>query len=280
MSGARFFALVLVVAVVAAVLTGCSRGGEKPSPPAPGPVATSVSPRDGHSSPSGTAPLAGKVVVIDPGHQLGNRRFRAETATLVDAGGFEKACNTTGAATASGYPEATFTWQVALGVRRILRRLGARVVLTRSSNADDRWGPCVDERGRIGNPGEAGPTADVRVSIHADGRLGGTARGFHVIAPASLPGWTDDIERPSARLARDLRDALVAAGFAPANYVGARGIDVRRDLGTLNRSDIPAVMAELGNMRDARDATVLESPAGQRRFARAVAAAIRAWLVR
>lgn len=276
MSGTRLVAVVLV----AAALTGCSRGGAEPSPPPPGPAATSGSPRDGQSSIPGPGPLAGKVVVIDPGHQLGNRQFRAETATLVDAGGFEKACNATGAATASGYPEATFTWQVALAVRKILRRLGARVVLTRTTNSDDRWGPCVDERGRIGNPGERGPTADVRVSIHADGRLGGSARGFHVIAPASLPGWTDDIERPSARLARDLRDALVAAGFAPANYVGARGIDVRRDLGTLNRSDIPAVMAELGNMRDARDAAVLESPAGQRRFARAVAAAIRTWLVR
>ena len=29
-----------------------------------------------------------------------------------------------------------------------LRALGARVVMTRTSNREDRWGPCVDVRGR------------------------------------------------------------------------------------------------------------------------------------
>ena len=71
------------------------------------------------------APLAGRTVVIDPGHQLGNRNFPARINAPVPAGGFTKPCNTTGTATAGGYPEATFTWQVS---RRVVRQL--RVMAT------------------------------------------------------------------------------------------------------------------------------------------------------
>jgi N-acetylmuramoyl-L-alanine amidase len=225
-------------------------------------------------------PLAGKVVVLDPGHQLGNHRFPAEIDAPVDAGGFTKPCNTTGTATDAGYPEATFTWRVALDVRRLLRRAGARVVLTRHVNSESAWGPCVDARGRIGNPGQPGPTADVRLSIHADGTYASGAHGFHVIAPEDRPGWTEPIAAPSLALARTVRDRMVAAGFVPATYTARRGVEVRGDLGTLNWSKVPAAMIECGNMRDAGDAAVLTSSAGQRRIARALAAALERYLRR
>lgn len=282
--------LVLLAVVLSVLASGCGGEGEQregggrstsSSTPTPSPSPSPSSAGSDVSTDEGSArPLAGKVVVLDPGHQLGNRGNATQIRRQVDAGGFDKDCNTTGTATAAGFPEATFTWRVALAARTVLRRLGARVLLTRSSNSDEQWGPCIDERGRVGNPGEPGPTADVRVSIHADGVLGGGARGFHVIRPGALAGWNDDIERPSRSLAADLRDALVAAGFAPSSYRGRRGIDVRSDLGTLNRSDVPAVMAELGNMRDDREAAVMESAAGQRRYARAIAAAVRTYLER
>lgn len=274
----RAAAVLLAVAVLAA---GCS----DPETPGPGAGTTSAAPPSAAPSsvdlperPPKRRPLAGKVVVLDPGHRLGNARFPDEINRPVDAGGLTKECNTTGTATDDGYPEATFTWQVTVEARRLLRRMGARVVLTRPDDAADAWGPCVDERGWIGNPGRPGPDADVRVSIHGDGVRSSTAHGFHVIRPGDRAGWTDDIERPSRRLAVALRDALVRAGFTPSTYRGADGIDVRTDLGTLNLSDVPAVMAELGNMRDAGDAAVMESAAGRLRYARAIAAAVRAYL--
>ncbi len=275
----------------AVLLAGCQTDGSRGPAPVTstaGPTTGSIAGPTGGSSASTQAdrdprparPLAGRVVVLDPGHQLGNRRHVAEVNRLVDAGGFAKECNTTGTATNSGLPESTFTWAVARVARRHLERMGAKVVLTRDTDSDDQWGPCVDERGRVGNPGERGPTADVRVSIHADGNLDPGATGFHVIRPALREGWTDDIERPSRRLARTLRDALVAAGIPPATYRGADGIDARDDLGTLNLSDVPAVMAELGNMRHPDDAARMESRAGQRRYGRAIAVAVRDYLAR
>lgn len=220
-------------------------------------------------------PLAGKVVVIDPGHQLGNHNFPAQINRPVPAGGFTKPCNTTGTATPGGYPEATFVWQVSRLVGARLRALGATVRLTRRSNREDRWGPCVDARGRAGN--RIG--ADLKLSIHADGSYAAGARGFHVIAPADRAPWTADIHRPSLRLAAAVRAGLLGERFEVASYIaGGDGLDVRSDLGTLNLSDVPTVMVELGNMRSAAEARVMTSTAGRARYARGLVAGVRAYL--
>jgi N-acetylmuramoyl-L-alanine amidase len=216
-------------------------------------------------------PLAGKVVVIDPGHQLGNHNFPEKINRLVPAGGFKKPCNTTGTATRGGYPEATFTWQVSRRLARRLERLGARVVLTREVNSQRRWGPCVDRRGRAGNR----IPADLKISVHGDGSLRAGARGFHVIAPTDRKPWTHDIHRSSRRLAIDMRAALKAKGLRVANYIaGGDGLDFRSDLATLNLSDVPTVMVELGNMRNAADARNMASDKGRARYAAALARSV------
>jgi N-acetylmuramoyl-L-alanine amidase len=220
-------------------------------------------------------PLAGRIIVLDPGHQLGNHNFPRQIHRLVPAGGFRKPCNTTGTSTNRGYPEATFVWQVAGLVRQRLQRLGAKVVLTRHVNSQRRWGPCVDARGRAGNT----VGADVKLSIHADGSFAPGARGFHVIAPPDRRGWTDDIFASSRRLALALRAALRSGGFLRANYIaGGDGFDVRGDLATLNLSDVPTVMVELGNMRNAREARRMSSPRGRAAYAAGLVAGVRAFL--
>jgi N-acetylmuramoyl-L-alanine amidase len=223
----------------------------------------------------GVAPLAGRTVVIDPGHQLGNHNFPGRINRPVPAGGFKKPCNTTGTATNGGYPEATFAWQVSRMLRDRLERLGASVRLTRHSNRQDRWGPCVDVRGRDGNR----LPADAKISIHGDGSYASGARGFHVIAPTDRRPWTHDIFRPSRRLAVDTRAALRSMHLRVANYVaGGDGLDFRSDLGTLNLSDIPTVMVELGNMRNPRDAHRMTTKAGRATYARGLALAVRRFL--
>lgn len=220
-------------------------------------------------------PLAGRVVVIDPGHQLGNHNFPRQINRSVPAGGFRKPCNTTGTATNGGYAEATFAWRVAKLLRARLEGLGAKVRLTRDSNRQDRWGPCVDERGRAGN--KVG--ADLKISIHGDGSYTAGARGFHVIAPTDRRPWTHDIYRSSKRLAVDARAALRRGGVPVANYIaGGDGLDFRADLGTLNLSDVPTVMVELGNMRNAADARRMTSPGGRQTYARALARAVRSYV--
>lgn len=207
--------------------------------------------------------LAGKVIVLDPGHQLGNSnpRFSTQMAQKRFNGSIVKGCNTSGTATNAGFPEATFTWRVAKKLASMLRARGATVVLTRDRNSRDAWGPCVWDRARIGT--EAG--ADAMVSIHADGAPA-RARGFFAIVPASIPGWTEDVTRADRRLARDMIAGMTRAGAPPANYVRDQ-LMVRRDQSTLNFSDVPTVIMEVGNMRNASEARRMSSDAGQQQYA-------------
>ncbi len=229
------------------------------------------------SAPNASArPLAGLTIAIDPGHQLGNARFPRQINQLVDAGGFKKACNTTGTATNAGVPEATVAWQVSRAVRARLVRMGAKVVMTRNANSRHLWGPCVDKRGAF--PGQHG--AALMVSIHADGSSARN-RGFHVIAPQKRAPWTTTTAKPSLRLATQLRDALTSAGVPRSTYVGSgTALSVRSDLGTLNRSVVPVSMIELGNMRNASDAAKMTTRRGRAQYADAIVAGVRSYLGR
>lgn len=256
-----FASLTVVAAATAGALLPVTPG-ETPSRPAA--VDEPASPERPPSR-----PLDGKVIVVDPGHQLGNANFTSEINAPVDVGGWSKPCNTTGTATYDGYPEATFTWQVARVLQARLRALGADVVMTRRSNRDDRWGPCVDARGRKGNA----IGADLKISIHGDGSYSG--RGFHVIAPVA----DHRAHKPSKRLAVAMRRALRERGLPVADYIaGGDGLDFRDDLGTINLSRMPVVMVELGNMRASEDAARMTTPRGRATYAAALTRGVRAFL--
>lgn len=126
--------------------------------------------------------------------------------------------------------------------------------MTRSENSVDAWGPCVDVRGRVGNQ----VRADAAISIHGDG-ADASYRGFFVIMPGLRNGWTDDIYASSRELGADVHAGLTTAGAVVANDYGGTGYSVRTDLGTLNWSDVPIVMVELGNMRNPVDAAHMTS---------------------
>ncbi|MER5718832.1 N-acetylmuramoyl-L-alanine amidase [Streptomyces sp. NPDC002132] len=225
---------------------------------------------------SAATPLKGKVVVIDPGHNPANHRHTAEINRQVDIGTNRKECDTTGTATNSGYSEAAFTLDVAHRLRALLQQRGATVKLTQ--DADRPYGPCVDERARIGNAAHA----DAVVSIHADGSGSGN-RGYHVILPGEVRAGGADtraVVGPSRELGR-----LVFAGFgratgtAPSNYVGdGSGIVTRKDLGGLNLSTVPKVFIECGNMRDSKDAALLTSGAWRQKAAQGISDGIVSFL--
>jgi N-acetylmuramoyl-L-alanine amidase len=211
--------------------------------------------------------LAGKVVVIDPGHNGANGTHTTEINRPVNAGGFMKACDTTGTATNAGYTEAAYNFDVSQRVAAILRQAGATVTLTRNSN--DGWGPCIDQRAAVGNQAHA----DAAISIHADGGPS-TGRGFHVIQPA-----TGSIVAASHILALAVRaHYLAGTGMPYADYVAQNGLDTRSDLGGLNLSTVPKVFIETGNMRNATDAAMLTSASYRQTAAQALAAGLIAYL--
>ncbi|MEU2247236.1 N-acetylmuramoyl-L-alanine amidase [Streptomyces sp. NPDC019224] len=275
-------------------LAGCgAEGGTAAAPPpaAPAPTAPSPAPTKAASSASPskspskppskpskapTGPLAGKTVVIDPGHNPANHLHTAEISRQVDIGTGHKECDTTGTATNGGYAEAEFTLDVAHRLRALLRAQGATVILT--YDGDRAFGPCVDERARIGNKAHA----DAVVSVHADGSAVGN-RGFHVILPAAVRGGgadTSEIVAPSRDLGIRIAGLFVrSTGSSPSNYVGGKtGLDVRKDLGGLNLSTVPKVFIECGNMRDPKDAALLTSPGWRQKAAQGIADGISSYL--
>jgi N-acetylmuramoyl-L-alanine amidase len=238
------------------------------TPPSATPTVTATEEAPAAPTPE-PLPLAGLVIVVDPGHQLGNRIHPRQINALVDAGnGGTKACNTTGTATDDGVPEATVTWDVSALVVADLRERGAEVVLTRETNSDDDWGPCIDVRGSTAND-----RADLLLSIHADGAPA-AAHGFHVLLPAVDSPTYDS----SLRLGEAVRDGLEAAGVDPATYVEG-AMRASDDYATLNLSAKPAVIVELGNMRHDGDAAALTEPAGQAVYARALVDAVETYVV-
>jgi N-acetylmuramoyl-L-alanine amidase len=218
--------------------------------------------------------LSGLVVAIDPGHDGGNASHVDEISRPVNIITKTITCDTTGTEGADGYTESAFNLDVALRLRSILEALGARVVMTRTT--DTGWGPCISERAAIGNMAHA----NAAISIHADGNLSSVARGFTVLEPLRVAGHNDAIVAPSARLARDIRDGFVATGMPISNYSGVDGIVARNDLGGLNLSTVPKVFIECGNMRNPVDLALLEEPHWRQRAAQSIANGLAAFLGR
>ncbi|MEW1924039.1 N-acetylmuramoyl-L-alanine amidase [Streptomyces sp. NPDC088360] len=237
---------------------------------------STTKPPSSSSRPAASGPLKGKVVVVDPGHNTGNGRHTAEINRLVNVGTHRKECDTTGTSTNHGYTEAQFTLDVSRRLRTLLEKQGATVKFTQ--DGDRPWGPCVDERARIGNDAHA----DAVVSVHADGSGSGN-RGFHVILPASVKSGAADTSKivvPSRDLGERIAGKfLLATGSAPSNYIGdGTGLDVRKDLGGLNLSTVPKVFIECGNMRDAKDEALLTNGAWRQKAARGISDGIVSFL--
>jgi len=221
-------------------------------------------------------PLAGLTIALDPGHQLGNSNpaFRDKMAKTKFNGTITKGCNTTGTATNDGFPEATFVWKVSRYTKNRLKRLGAKVRMTRNTNSWDAWGPCVWKRGKYG----AKVGADMTLSIHADGGPA-AGRGFFVIVPAVVPGWTDDIASISQTYGRRFIDGMAEAGAQRSTYISGQML-VWNNVTTLNFSDVPIVLVEVGNMRNSADAAFMKRRSGQKAYADWLVAGIRAALAK
>jgi N-acetylmuramoyl-L-alanine amidase len=216
---------------------------------------------------AGAAGIAGMSVFIDPGHSGVNDA--SITGQVPTGRGGTKDCETTGTSTNDGYPEHTFNWDVATRVTAALNGMG---VITKLSRPDDAsLAPCNDQRAADANAMHP----DAVVSIHADGGPP-SGHGFHV--NFSAPPLNDAQSGPAMQLANTMRDSLVAAGMQPSTYIGSNGLYGRADLTGLNLAQYPAVLVEIGNMRNSGDAAQMETADGRANYAAAVIRGIVAYL--
>ena len=239
----------------------------------PGPVVgMAADPRgSGYWLAVGSAPLVGKVVGIDPGHNGLNYSAPGIIDQPVFNGTGPETCDTTGTETASGYTEAQYNFNVATYLQADLEAEGATVVMTRTSNSG--VGPCVTTRAAIVNDSHA----DVAVDIHADGGpVGG--RGFAVLEPVA-DGPNNGVIASSGAFAAIMRNVFAASTPMPVStYDGIDGLQPRDNLAGLNLTTVPKVLIECGNMQNATDAALLVTPAFQQTAAAAMAQAITQFL--
>lgn len=234
------------------------------------PSKTSPSPSKPSTTPNAAAnPLKGMRIALDPGHNGGNAAaWQQITLQVPDGRGGTKECDTTGTATNDGYPEHEFNWDVVQRIKKSLEELGAKVSLTREN--DTGVGPCVDVRGGFSEKVDA----DVYVSIHADGSTNTNLRGF--FAMVAEPPVNPQVGAVSLDVAKHLVKAMEDAGFkAQTQWPG--GIYKRSDLAGLNLQKRPAVMMEMGEMRNPDDAAMMKSSSGRQKYADAIVAGLQAW---
>ena len=106
-----------------------------------------------------------------------------------------------------------------------------------------------------------------------------TGRGYEANTPAFIPGYTDDIYTASHRLGVDIGRAFGAGtGMPPSTYYAGHGLIERSDFGGLNLSDVPKILFETGNMRNATDAALFADATFRQREAEALAIGLATFL--
>jgi N-acetylmuramoyl-L-alanine amidase len=80
------------------------------------------------------------------------------------------------------------------------------------------------------------------------------------------------------QLATTMRDSLLASGLQKSTYIGSDGLYGRADLAVLNLAEYPAILVELGNMKNGDEAAPMESPDGRAKYAATVTQGIVAYL--
>lgn len=234
-------------------------------------AAASAAPTGHATTAAAKKPLAGKIIGIDPGHNGRNWTDPAFLNKQIWNGRAREDCDTTGTQTAGGYTEAKFNFIVASRLAKILRKDGAKVVMTRKTN--DGIGPCVDRRARILDKAHA----NVSIDIHADYGPS-TGRGFTVLEPIA-DGPNNKVIKPSLRFGKDVHLAFVKdTPMGISNYYGHNGYISRKDLAGLNLTTMPKVLIECGNMNNRADAKLLTSLKVEHEIARALSIAITRFL--
>jgi N-acetylmuramoyl-L-alanine amidase len=80
------------------------------------------------------------------------------------------------------------------------------------------------------------------------------------------------------QLAQVMRDSLVSSGLQESNYIGSEGLYGRADLAGLNLAEYPAILVELGNMKNGENAARMRSADGRANYAAAVTEGIVTYL--
>jgi N-acetylmuramoyl-L-alanine amidase len=208
--------------------------------------------------------LSGPVVVIDPGHQA-----KADlNLEPVGPGSTDKKAKISAGAmgVVTGTPESQLVLAVSLKLKAALEAQGITVIMTRTTQDVN-----ISNMQRALLANQAG--ADLFIRVHADAHSNSAVSGTHVLYPASIAGWTDDIAVASKSAA-----AVVLKELAAATGAKNLGLMVRSDMTGFNWSDVPVIIPEIGFMTNPTEDRLLATAAYQDKVVQGLSEGIVAFL--
>lgn len=210
----------------------------------------------GFFHPSSLGDVEGRVVCIDPGHQL---HEDSSPDPIGPGSTITKACVSSGTSGAVAGPEHAVVLDVGLRLRDLLTSQGITVVMTHTT-ADVHI--CNSERAIIGNQANV----DLCIRLYCDA---GSAHLSFMLYPAEIEGWTDDIYDESLKAA-----GIVQAAFAAYNGFPDGGLTPRSDMTGFNWSDVPVILPEMLKMQNLDDDILASTPEFRQKMAEGLAIGI------
>ena len=202
------------------------------------------------------SPLAGKKILIDPGHGIYSANYQEPIAPNTTE--TKKAFST---GTAGAYmDEHELNLKVGLMLRDKLLELGADVYMTRTTAECDVSNVM---RAEMGN--DIGAEAVVR--IHADGSDDPNVKGMSMLVPGGKYLTDEEMISKSTKLGEDILAAVVAS----TGTQSSRGISVRNDMTGFNWSKVPVCLLEMGFMSNREEDDLLASEEYQAKIVNGIA---------
>lgn len=228
-------------------------------PPEAAPADAPAEEADAAETPSekNDAPAAGRVIVIDPGHQAkGNFETEAlgpgSTETKIKVSSGTASCNT-------GEPESKLVLAISLKLRTELEARGYTVLMTRTTEDVDLSN--ID-RAAIANDANA----DALLRIHANGSESAAAEGALTICQTAASPYNADIYPQSYALSSAVLDELCAAAGCRKLYVWETDT-----MSGINWSRVPVTIVEVGFMTNPAEDALLATEAYQDKLAAGIA---------
>ena len=195
----------------------------------------------------GDAPL----VAIDPGHQAPGPDL-SETEPNGPGSDTMRACMTEGTTgTVSDWDEYELNLEISLQLRDELEKRGYRVILTHET-ADVALSDI--ERCQLAN--DAG--ADILLHIHANDSTDSAVTGALASAPSYSNPYVSNIYHSCMKLADDVLDT-----YCETTGMHNRGIFINDQLTSINWSEMPATVLQLGYMTNVQDDAYMADPENQ-----------------
>lgn len=197
--------------------------------------------------PEKNLPLEGKVICVDPGHEVTNLReqepinpYSSETKEAF-----------VGGTTGKNQTEEQLNLSVGLKLQALLEKQGATVVMTRTTHESDMTSY---KRAKLANEKQA----DLCIRIHADGSTDSSVHGMSMLVPYGEQLASQAIVEPSRLAGECVLTAAIKATGAKNN-----GIVQRSDLTGFNFAEVPTILIEMGFMSNPEEDALMETQSYQ-----------------